>query len=81
MAKTMEERIAHLEGAYQQIDRRLGNVEQDLRALRAEVVAGFERLSDRFGGIDTRLDGLTRWFGGLMLTSWVTLMAAIYLHH
>lgn len=30
-------RMAHLEGAYEQINHRLGTIEQDVRGLRAEV--------------------------------------------
>lgn len=36
-AEPIEVRMARLEGAYEQIDRRLGNVESALQAVRAEL--------------------------------------------
>lgn len=55
-----------------QMDARLGNVEQDIRDLRAEVRSGFER-------VDIRFESQTRWLVGLVLASWLTLMASIWL--
>ena len=55
----IEERIARLEGSFEQIERRLGTVEQDLRSLRAEMTARFDRL-------DSRVDRLIYWQLGLM---------------
>ena len=37
MADTLEVRIAHLEGAYEQIDKRLATVESNLSQLRQEM--------------------------------------------
>ena len=36
-ADALEVRIAHLEGAYEQIDKRLGAIEGDVRELRGEL--------------------------------------------
>lgn len=55
-----------------QLDARLGNVEQDVRALRSDMRSGFDR-------IDTRFDAQTRWLVGLILASWLTVMASIWL--
>lgn len=38
-ADALEIRIAHLEGAYEQIDKRLGSLENALAQLRAEIHA------------------------------------------
>jgi len=41
MAVSIEERLARLEGAYEQIDRRLGNLEQQVADLRREMRTQF----------------------------------------
>jgi chromosome segregation ATPase len=56
---SIEERIARLEGSFDQIERRLGTLEQDLRSLRAEINARFDRL-------ETRIDRLMYWQLGLL---------------
>lgn len=56
---SIEERIARLEGSFEQIERRLGTLEQDLRSLRAEMNARFDRL-------ETRIDRLMYWQLGLL---------------
>ena len=51
MADTLEVRIAHLEGAYEQIDKRLATVEASLSQLRQEMreqfrwILGFQILA------------------------------------
>jgi hypothetical protein len=62
---SMEERIARLEGSFEQIERRLTTVEQDLRT-------GFERLENKIG---TRF----YWLLGTMLAMWVTIILAVLL--
>jgi chromosome segregation ATPase len=46
-SSSIEQRIARLEGSFEQIERRLGTLEQDLRSLRAEINARFDRLESR----------------------------------
>ncbi|MDR7428399.1 MAG: hypothetical protein QN152_08525 [Armatimonadota bacterium] len=43
-------RLARLEGAYEQIDRRLGTIEGRLAVLEGKVDAGFARLDAKIGG-------------------------------
>jgi chromosome segregation ATPase len=38
-ADALEVRIAHLEGAYEQIDKRLGAIEGDVRELRSSIAS------------------------------------------
>ena len=61
-----EERMARLEGSYEQIERRLGLLEQDLRNLRSEMIAGFERVNARIDGVNARIDRLMYWQLGLL---------------
>ena len=48
-AQPWEPRLARLEGAYEQIDRRLGD-------LASHVDAGFAQMESRFAQVDARLD-------------------------
>jgi hypothetical protein len=68
---TLEVRIAHLEGAFEQIDRRLGNVETALAGLRTDVHAMSSRL-------DQKIDTAFRWVIGVVLVNWITVMLAIF---
>ena len=71
-AQALEVRMAHLEGAYEQINHRLGNVEQRLGNLETRMDAGFARIDARFAQIDTRLgqiDQRFKWLTGLMIVS------------
>jgi tetrahydromethanopterin S-methyltransferase subunit G len=76
-SSSIEERIARLEGSFEQIERRLGTLEQDLRSLRVELIARFDRLEsrlDQLGGrvedvdarSNTRIDRLMYWQLGLL---------------
>lgn len=61
---TLEIQIARLEGAYEQVDKRLGTVESLLSQLRSELTA--------------RMDSQFHWLLGTILTTWVTLLLAIF---
>jgi tetrahydromethanopterin S-methyltransferase subunit G len=41
---SLEERMARLEGSFEQIERRLGNIEQDMRSLRSDLNTRFSWL-------------------------------------
>ncbi|WP_142524985.1 hypothetical protein [Methylacidimicrobium cyclopophantes] len=79
---TIEMRMAHLEGAYEQIDKRLGTVEERLAlvenkidGLRRDIDQRFERVDQRFERIDQRFERIDHslrtqfyWLVGLMLS-------------
>jgi predicted nuclease with TOPRIM domain len=50
--------MARLEGAYDQINQRLGNLEGEVRALRTELNARMDRLDARMDRLDARMDRL-----------------------
>lgn len=82
MSDTLEIRIAHLEGAYEQVDKRLGGVESALIQLRTELTA---RIDSRIDSLESRLtgrmDGQFHWLIGITFTSWITLLLAIFFRH
>jgi hypothetical protein len=61
-ADALEVRIARLEGAYEQIDKRLGSIENDIRDFRTEI----HMLADR---LITRIDRQFFWVLGLLVVS------------
>ena len=63
---TTTERISRLEGAYEQVDRRLDDMNRALDALRDDVVALRSEMNSRFNNIYILVGG-----------SWVTVMVAI----
>lgn len=69
---SIEERIARLEGSYERIERRLGTLDQDLRA-------GFERLEARIDRVEERMETRFYWLLGTILATWLTIILAILL--
>jgi tetrahydromethanopterin S-methyltransferase subunit B len=65
-AHPLEARIAHLEGAFDQVNERLGSIERRLD--------GFDR---RFDGVDRRFN----WLTGIVVGTWITTMLAVIFHH
>jgi hypothetical protein len=65
----MEIRLARLEGAYEQIDRRLDD-------LRDTMNRGFSSADQRFAGIDQKLT----WIVGLIVATWTTTILTILFH-
>ena len=64
MMDRLEVRIAHLEGAYEQVDKRLGSIESTLMQLRSEMTV--------------RMDNQFHWLLGTIFTSWITVLLAIF---
>ena len=67
---SIEQRIARLEGSFEQIERRLGTLEQDLLSLRAEMISRFDRA-------DARMDMLVYWTMGLMGAVIASVLASV----
>jgi tetrahydromethanopterin S-methyltransferase subunit G len=81
-------RIAHLEGAYEQvaarlngIDRRLEGIEQKIDAqvggLRQETGSLRQEMNARFGRVDHKF----MWVMGIGVTSWATILLEVFLKH
>ena len=79
-ADALAVRIAHLAGAYEQIDKRLGSVEGRMASLERKVDDGFVELRGEVRSVDQKLDTAFRWVIGVILANWITLMLAILLH-
>ena len=73
-AQPLEIRMASLEGSYRQVSDRLNSIDHRLD--------GFEqKVESRFGATDSKIDGLQWRVTTLILGTWITVMASIFLHH
>ncbi len=63
---TLEQRVSRLEGAYEQVDRRLSDLNGGIESVRSEVSTLRQEM-------DRKLTALVLFMGG----SWVTLMGTI----
>jgi tetrahydromethanopterin S-methyltransferase subunit G len=65
--------MAHLEGAFHQVNERLGAIERRL-----------DTMDGRFGQIDLRfnhVDSRFNWLTGIVVGTWVTTILTILFHH
>ena len=73
--------MARLEGAYDQINLRLGNLEGEVRALRTELNARMDRLEARMDRMEARIDRLSflllALFGGVAASIIATIVARV----
>ena len=72
----LEVRMGRLEGAYEQITKRLDSID-----------ARLEHFDAKFDGIDGKFDGLRselttnfRWITGMIFGTWVTTILTIFFH-
>ncbi len=68
-APPLEVRLAHLEGAFLQVDRRLESLDR-------MTVSRFDQQEGRFNQIDQRFN----WLIGIVMTSWISTILTILLH-
>jgi hypothetical protein len=66
----MEARMARLEGAYEQISKRLGGIDRRLDGMERTLDARFVQVDHKF-----------MWVIGLVVTSWLTTISAVLLRH
>lgn len=79
MAVSFDVRMAHLEGAYEQINHRMGAMEKRLDgfdsrfaqidARFAQIDARFAQVDSRFAQLDRKIDAHFLWILGLLIVS------------
>ena len=74
MPDTLEVRIAHLEGAYEQIDKRLASVEARLGSLQAEMRTEIGTLRVE---LQSRMDNHFRWILGFQIATLLSLIGTL----
>ena len=90
-AQPWEQRVAHLEGAYEQVDRRLGTIDARLEtadskadtrfdALDRKVDAFRDEVGRRFDEVGRRIDAYQWRTTALIVTTWISAMLVTFFH-
>ena len=66
----LEARIAHVEGAFEQVNERLGSIERRLDSLQQLNALRFDQVDRRFN-----------WLTGIVVGTWATTMLTVLFHH
>ncbi|MGH2542608.1 MAG: hypothetical protein ACRDIB_07420 [Ardenticatenaceae bacterium] len=74
---TTEQRIARLEGAYEQVSERLGDLRSDMNSLRSDMNSSISELRSDMNGLRSDMNSRFSQMLGIMGVGWATLMAAI----
>jgi hypothetical protein len=75
-AQPFDARLAHLEGAFLQVDRRLDSVERRLDSLERSIDSRFNQVESRFTIIDQRFN----WLTGIVVASWISTIVTVLFH-
>jgi tetrahydromethanopterin S-methyltransferase subunit G len=71
-ATPLEVRMAHIEGAFEQINERLGNIDRHFESIDRR----FESIDRRFDQIDSRFN----WVIGIIVGTWMTTILTVLFH-
>jgi len=84
-AQALDIRIAHLEGVYEQLDKRLGDMAATMDSRFAQVDSRFAQVDSRLDALgqrfDRKFDGLQWRMTSLIVGTWVTTILTVLLHH
>ena len=75
-AQPLEARLAHLEGAFLQVDRRLESFERAVDSRFSHIESRFNLVEGRFSIIDQRFN----WLIGIVVASWISTIVTILVH-
>ena len=73
---TMEERIARMEGLYEQVRDLLNGIDARLAGLERSIETRFAQVDRRFGQIDQHF----MWLTGIVIGTWITTILTILFH-
>jgi len=81
MADTLEVRIAHLEGAYEQIDKRLAELRQEttqqFAQVRQEIAQLRQDTNQQFTHLRQEMREQFRWILGFQILTWVSILGTL----
>lgn len=80
MAIPMENRMARLEGAYEQVSDRLNSIDRRLESFAESIDRRFLSVDSRFDALDRKVDANFRWLAGILFGSWITTISAVLFH-
>ncbi len=74
---TLPDRVSRLEGAYEQVDRRLGDLTESVNGLRADVRAVDSKFEAKFEALDAKIDSKINTLIIVMATVGIAVAGAI----
>ncbi len=83
MSTPVDERMARLEGSYEQIRDRLNSIDARLTSIDArfaQIDLRFAQIDGRFAALEQKIDLRFAWLLGIVVTSWVTTILTILFH-
>jgi predicted RNase H-like nuclease (RuvC/YqgF family) len=81
-AQPLEVRMAHLEGGFEQLGKRIENLERKVDSMRDVLDAKIDAVRDSLNAkFDTKIDGLQWRMTALIIGTWITTMLAVLFHH
>lgn len=72
-AQPLDARLAHLEGAFLQVDRRLDSLERTMDSR-------FNQIDSRFNQMESRFESRFNWLFGIVVTSWISTILTVLFH-
>jgi hypothetical protein len=86
-AQPLEARLAHLEGAFIQVDRRLESVERAIESRFNQVDGRFGQLESRLTQMESKFEGRLaiidqrfNWLIGIVVASWISTIVTVLFH-
>jgi len=73
----LDVRMGRLEGAYEQIAKRLDTIEVRLD----RIDTRFDRFDEKIDALRSEMAGQFRWIVGTIFGTWVTTILTIFFHH
>lgn len=74
---TTEQRISRLEGAYEQVDKRLDDLNQSVNGLRDEMNSRFTEMRAEMTGLRSETNSRLNTLTIVMFGTWVTVIGAV----
>ena len=74
---TTEQRISRLEGAYEQVDKRLDDLHQSITGLRGEMAGLRGEMRGEMGGLRSEMNSRLNTLTIVMFGMWVTVIGAV----
>jgi hypothetical protein len=80
-ASPKESRMARLEGAYEQVSQRLMNIDPRFDAVDRKIDLLRDALDKKIEALDAKIGQRFMRTVGVVVTTWLTTIVSIYLHH
>lgn len=72
--------MAHLEGAYERVDERLGDLNSTLDSRFAQIDSRFSQIDGRIDDLGKKVDGL-QWRMTSLIVTWISTILAVAFKH